>query len=195
MWMPVMLPGHDLNERVAGGETVIMLHPPLPWLGVSMRMERGCRHNGSLADGQRPGLGRAGHSRHRPGREAPLPHHVAPDGGPRGRASAGPERASSANETQQQPRNQQRWQRRGRKGGRRRGAEGWEERVGWRFRGTQEKRKTRSPPSRVDPARFCWNVYATQCNHPAQGLGCILAKKYRKAEKRHRKDSERERVG
>ena len=36
---------------LAVGETVILLHPPLPVVGVSIRMERGCQQNGSLADG------------------------------------------------------------------------------------------------------------------------------------------------
>ena len=36
---------------VAVGETVILLHPPLPLVGVSIGMEGGCQQNGSLADG------------------------------------------------------------------------------------------------------------------------------------------------
>ena len=36
---------------LAVGETVSLLHPPLPLVGVSMGIERGCQHNGSLADG------------------------------------------------------------------------------------------------------------------------------------------------
>ena len=42
-----------LKERVdlAVGETVILLHPPLPLEGVSMWMEKGCQQNDSLADG------------------------------------------------------------------------------------------------------------------------------------------------
>ena len=35
----------------AVGETVMLLHPPPPLVGVSMRMERGCQQNGGLADG------------------------------------------------------------------------------------------------------------------------------------------------
>ena len=37
--------------RLAVDKTVILLHPPLPLVGVSMRMERGCQQNDSLADG------------------------------------------------------------------------------------------------------------------------------------------------
>ena len=33
------------------GETVILLHPPLPFAGVSIAMVRGCQQNDSLADG------------------------------------------------------------------------------------------------------------------------------------------------
>ena len=33
------------------GETVILLHPPVPLIGVSIRMERGCQQENSLADG------------------------------------------------------------------------------------------------------------------------------------------------
>ena len=33
------------------GETVILLHTPLPLSGVSVWMERGCQQNDSLADG------------------------------------------------------------------------------------------------------------------------------------------------
>ena len=36
---------------LAVGETVILLHPPLPSVGVSIWMERGCQRNNSLADG------------------------------------------------------------------------------------------------------------------------------------------------
>ena len=36
---------------LAIGETVIVLHPPLPLVGVSIGMERGCQYNDSLADG------------------------------------------------------------------------------------------------------------------------------------------------
>ena len=40
---------HQMLERInaavelAVGETVILLHPPLPLLGVSIGMERGCQ--------------------------------------------------------------------------------------------------------------------------------------------------------
>ena len=37
---------------IAVGETVILLHPPLPLVGVSIVVERGCQQNDSLADGQ-----------------------------------------------------------------------------------------------------------------------------------------------
>ena len=37
--------------QVAGGETVILLHPPLPLVGVSTVMDRGCQQNDCLADG------------------------------------------------------------------------------------------------------------------------------------------------
>ena len=33
------------------GETVILLHPPLPSVAVSIKMERGLQQNDSLADG------------------------------------------------------------------------------------------------------------------------------------------------
>ena len=39
------------RPRLAVGETVILLHPPLPLVGVSIWMERGCQSNDSLADG------------------------------------------------------------------------------------------------------------------------------------------------
>ena len=39
------------STRLAVGETVILLQPPLPLLGVSIAMERGCQQNDSLADG------------------------------------------------------------------------------------------------------------------------------------------------
>ena len=42
----------DINAVfLAVGEAVILLHPPPPLVGVSMRMERGCQQNGGLADG------------------------------------------------------------------------------------------------------------------------------------------------
>ena len=37
--------------NLAVGETVILLHPLLPSVGVSIWMERGCQQNDSLADG------------------------------------------------------------------------------------------------------------------------------------------------
>ena len=37
--------------RLAVGETVILLHPPLPQTGVSIGIERGCQQNDSLANG------------------------------------------------------------------------------------------------------------------------------------------------
>ena len=40
-----------LVPRLAVGENVILLHLPLPILGVSIVMERGCQQNDSLADG------------------------------------------------------------------------------------------------------------------------------------------------
>ena len=40
-----------LPYDLAVGETVILLHPPLPSVGVTMRMRRGRLRNGSLADG------------------------------------------------------------------------------------------------------------------------------------------------
>ena len=36
---------------LAGGETVILLHPPLPLVGVSTETMRECQQNASLADG------------------------------------------------------------------------------------------------------------------------------------------------
>ena len=49
--------GHDA-VAVAVGETVILLHPPLPSVGVSIGMEMGCQYNDSLA--RRLGGGRRG---------------------------------------------------------------------------------------------------------------------------------------
>ena len=46
--------GSDLHGRVrirVGGEAVILLHPPLPSVGVSIGMETGVQHNDSLVDG------------------------------------------------------------------------------------------------------------------------------------------------
>ena len=42
------------RQPVAIGETVILLQPPLPLVGVSMGMERWCQQNDSLAEGQQP---------------------------------------------------------------------------------------------------------------------------------------------
>ena len=36
---------------VAPDETVILLHPPLPFVGVSIVMKRGCQQNDSLVNG------------------------------------------------------------------------------------------------------------------------------------------------
>ena len=44
---------------LAVGETVILLHPPLPLVGVSIGMKMGCRQDDSLADGY-GGLDRIG---------------------------------------------------------------------------------------------------------------------------------------
>ena len=42
------------HRRLAVGETVILLHPPLPSVGVPIGMERGCQQNDrTLADGYR----------------------------------------------------------------------------------------------------------------------------------------------
>ena len=41
------------RRQIAVGETIILLHSPLPLLGVSTGMKRGCRQNDSLADGYR----------------------------------------------------------------------------------------------------------------------------------------------
>ena len=40
-----------LRAELAVGETVILLHPPLTLVGVSIAMERGRQQNDSLADG------------------------------------------------------------------------------------------------------------------------------------------------
>ena len=49
-------------ERLAVGETVILLDPPLPLVGVSIETKRECQQNGSLADGyKRPGRAAADH--------------------------------------------------------------------------------------------------------------------------------------
>ena len=41
------------GRSLAVGETVILLHPPLPLVGVSIGKNRGCQQNDSLADGYR----------------------------------------------------------------------------------------------------------------------------------------------
>ena len=41
----------ERGQRKAVGESVILLHPPLPLLGVSMWMERERQKNDSLANG------------------------------------------------------------------------------------------------------------------------------------------------
>ena len=43
----------DAVRRLAAGETVILPHPPLTLVGVSMRMEREHQQNASLANGYR----------------------------------------------------------------------------------------------------------------------------------------------
>ena len=48
----VTLPSHAPGTSLAVGGTVILLHPSLPLVGVSIRMERGCQQNDkTLADG------------------------------------------------------------------------------------------------------------------------------------------------
>ena len=39
------------QPHLAVDETVILLHPPLPLVGVSIGMERGCQQNDSLVRG------------------------------------------------------------------------------------------------------------------------------------------------
>ena len=55
---------------VAVGETVILLHPLLPLVGVSIVMERERQQNDSLADGYRPTQGRRQAARARGGRRS-----------------------------------------------------------------------------------------------------------------------------
>ena len=55
----------QVRHAVAPDETVILLHPPLPLVGVSMVMERGCQQNDSLVNGYH-----AGASAHRRGHAA-----------------------------------------------------------------------------------------------------------------------------
>ena len=52
-YMDTNSPARDHRQRppVAVGETFILLRPPLPLVGVSTPMERGCQQNDSLADG------------------------------------------------------------------------------------------------------------------------------------------------
>ena len=40
-----------ITSRLAVGETVILLHPPLPSAGVSVETTRECQQDDSLADG------------------------------------------------------------------------------------------------------------------------------------------------
>ena len=49
--IPFYIAGPGIAAGLAVGETVILLHPPLPLVGVSIGMERGCHQNDSLADG------------------------------------------------------------------------------------------------------------------------------------------------
>ena len=45
----------ESHQRLAVGETVILLHPPLPSVGISIETMRECQQIDSLADGyQRP---------------------------------------------------------------------------------------------------------------------------------------------
>ena len=39
------------SAHLAGGETVILLHPPLPLVGVSIETMRECQQSDSLVDG------------------------------------------------------------------------------------------------------------------------------------------------
>ena len=39
------------EKGIVVGETVILLHPPLPVAGVSIGMERECQQNDSIANG------------------------------------------------------------------------------------------------------------------------------------------------
>ena len=41
IWLPSRLSSASLH--LAAGETVILLHTPLPLVGVSIRIERGCQ--------------------------------------------------------------------------------------------------------------------------------------------------------
>ena len=43
--------GSDAKPRVAVGEAVILLLPPIPLVGVLIEAMRECRHNKILADG------------------------------------------------------------------------------------------------------------------------------------------------
>ena len=65
-----------MRSGLAVGETVILLHPVLHLVGVSIAMERGRQQNGSLADGY-SGRARAaedqGCGKHRGGHHGPLP--------------------------------------------------------------------------------------------------------------------------
>ena len=48
---PALRSRPSMHCRLAAGETVILLQPPLPLVGVATGMERGRRRNGSLANG------------------------------------------------------------------------------------------------------------------------------------------------
>ena len=50
------LPPINALHQVAVDETFILLHLPLPLVGVSIVMERGCPQNDSLADGYHQGM-------------------------------------------------------------------------------------------------------------------------------------------
>ena len=45
------MPDRGAGAALAVGETVILLHPPPPLVGVSIRMERERQQNGSLVNG------------------------------------------------------------------------------------------------------------------------------------------------
>ena len=46
-----LLAEQEVLARLAVGETVVLLHPPLPLVGVSMAMERERQQNDSLVNG------------------------------------------------------------------------------------------------------------------------------------------------
>ena len=41
----------ECGAGIAVGETVILLHPPPPLVGISIRTEKRCQQNDSIADG------------------------------------------------------------------------------------------------------------------------------------------------